>query len=243
MRASAFFLVCLSASVGMAQQPMHPQDGGAREVLESIVIPPIPNAPFTATLATEWARPMAEGGSVTIANTRHIARDSSGRVYQERWLLVPKGGEMKSRMNAIQIADPNSHTLYSCMTFRKACDLTTYRPAASDEEPQTPQARPGPGVENLGAKNMFGVDLVGTRQTTTIKTGAVGNDRPIEIVLEYWHSQRLGINLESVRSDPRIGKQTFTVTELESVEPEPALFSLPEGYQVVDRQSNPPATW
>jgi hypothetical protein len=243
----AVLVVACVDSLAMAQQQVRPQDGGTREVLESIFIPPIPNAPFTATLETEWARPLADGGTYTVANTRRIVRDSAGRVYQERWLLVPKGGQVKSRMNAIQIEDPNNHTLYTCMTFKKACDLTAYRPSQpfeSEGEPQTPHNRyPGLTVESLGMKNLFGVDTVGTRQTTTIKTGAVGNDRPIQIVLEFWHSPRLGFNLESVRSDPRIGKQTFTITELESVEPDPALFSVPEGYQVVDQQSNPPMTW
>ena len=51
--------------------PGHPQtgqDGGNREVLESIVIPPIPNAPFFATLATESVKYSADGGSMTFVN-------------------------------------------------------------------------------------------------------------------------------------------------------------------------------
>ena len=51
------------------------RDGGVREVLESIGILPIPNAPFTATLATEWVRYTAEGATITLVNERHIARD------------------------------------------------------------------------------------------------------------------------------------------------------------------------
>ena len=115
----------------MAQQQVQPptrpgraQDGGTREVLESIVIPPLANAPFSATLATEWARPMADGGTYTLANKRRIVRDSAGRIYEERWLLVPKGSDVKSSKNFIQIADPNNHTLYTCNTFKKICDLT-----------------------------------------------------------------------------------------------------------------------
>src|ERR1700756_1236885 len=68
------------------------RDGGVREVLESIVIPPLPNAPFTATLDTEWVRYAGEGATITLVNERHIARDRNGRVYQERWYLVPKNG-------------------------------------------------------------------------------------------------------------------------------------------------------
>jgi hypothetical protein len=242
--------------IGMAQQQVQPptrparsQDGGTREVLESIVIPPLANAPFSGTLATEWARPMADGGTYTLANKRRIVRDSAGRIYEERWMLVPKGSNVESSMNFIQIADPNNHTLYTCDTSKKICDLTQYRPPQSatfegDETPPHPfQTKDASQtVDDLGMKNLLGVDTVGTRQTTTVKSGVVGNDRPFKIVLEFWHSPRLGFNLQSIRSDPRLGTQTFTITELETTEPDPHLFTIPEGYQVVDQQTNPPVS-
>ena len=60
---------------------------------------------------------MADGGSYTLTNRRRIARDSAGRIYEERWLLVPKGSDIKSSMNFIQIADPVNRTLYTCSIF------------------------------------------------------------------------------------------------------------------------------
>jgi hypothetical protein len=258
MRALAAFLLslmCMACTVQaqvQVQPPTRPpqaQDGGTREVLESIAIPPLANAPFSGNLVTEWTRPMADGGSYTLTNHRRIARDSAGRIYEERWLLVPKGSDIKSSMNFIQIADPINRTLYTCSIFHKKCDLSAYRPPASaafEDEPPPPPGRSKDGahtVENLGARNLFGLDTIGTRQTTTIPQGTVGNDRPIQIVLEFWHSPRLGFNLESLRSDPRLGTQKFTITELDTVDPDPQLFTVPEGYQVVDQQTNPPVAW
>ena len=98
-------------------------DGGNREVLESIVIPPIPNAPFFATLATEAVKYSADGATMTFVNERHIGRDRRGRIYEERWLLVPKGSGIKSEMNWIQIADAKEHTLYNCSPQRHVCEL------------------------------------------------------------------------------------------------------------------------
>ena len=37
-------------------------DGGTRETLESIFIPPKLNAPFSLTLETEWIHPLPHGG-------------------------------------------------------------------------------------------------------------------------------------------------------------------------------------
>ena len=70
-------------------QQFFAQYGGTREVLESIVIPPKAQAPFSLLLQTEWVKTLSDGGTITSVNERHIARDSKGRIYQERWFLVP----------------------------------------------------------------------------------------------------------------------------------------------------------
>src|ERR1700675_3307398 len=68
-----------------------------------------------------------------------------------------------------------------------------------------------------------------------------GNDRKVTIEREFWYSPKLGINLIAKRSDPRIGTQTFTATNLILSEPDPKLFELPDGFKVIDRrQSLPP---
>ena len=57
---------------------------------------------------------------------------------------------------------------------------------------------------------------------------------------EFWHSPKLGFNLLSKRSDPRIGTQTFTAIDLILSEPDPKLFDLPEGFKIVDRRQTAP---
>src|SRR5579859_1685190 len=80
-----------SAQEAQRQQPIRRADGGASGAMESIFVSPKAGAPFRLTLHTEWTRPMANGGIFTLTNDRLIARDSRGRIYQERWTLVPKG--------------------------------------------------------------------------------------------------------------------------------------------------------
>ena len=94
--------------------------------MESIFIPPKAGAPFSLTLDTEWSRPMSGGGTFTLANERHIVRDSKGRIYQERWGLVPKGGKDKSVMGVFQVTDPELHTWFNCNPWTKVCDLYRY---------------------------------------------------------------------------------------------------------------------
>ena len=231
--------------------PRHPQpaqDGGIREVLESIVIPPIPHAPFFATLATEAVKYAADGASMTFVNQRHIARNADGRIYEERWYLVPKGSNVKSSMNWIQIADPKQHTLYNCSPQRHICDLLVYNPesdlsAASLRKGSTHPLENGEGSdvwEDLGTRNILGIETKGVRETTVTNVGVLGNDQPLNSMSEYWHSQQLGLNLLSIRSSPYFGKQTFTITEISTGDPDAQLFQLPAGYTVNDQRKNAP---
>ena len=66
------------------QDEVQVQDGGTRQVPESIAVPPMVNAPFTARLRTEWVRRLADGWTMTVANDRRMARDTNGRIYRER---------------------------------------------------------------------------------------------------------------------------------------------------------------
>jgi hypothetical protein len=234
-----------------AEEQLYAEDGGARgDTLESIVVPPKAKAPFTLMLETEWDRGLADGGTITTQNKRRIARDAEGRIYMERWLLVPKDGKRQSQMTAIQISDPLTHTLYSCFPHdaNKRCQLVTYTPSVATvfnfNGPGTGPHADGSGDTvrlDLGKQLFSGVETIGTRVIEHYNPGTFGNDRVMTIEREYWFSSQLGFNLLSKRSDPRIGTQTFTVTNLILADPDPALFQLPEGFTVVDeRRTSPP---
>lgn len=226
------------------QDEVQVQDGGTRQVLESIAVPPMVNAPFTARLRTEWVRRLADGWTMTVANDRRMARDTNGRIYRERWILVPKNEKQRSEMNAIQISDPEKHTLYTCwMNGRQVCDLWVYTPAAGTVyKPEVNANGPlpeGEGYvvhEELGHRFILGVDTAGAKESTTIPPGVHGNDQKMVMTREYWYSPQLGIDPLSKRFDPRFGTQTFTITDLSLAEPDSKLFELPEGFKIVDQR-------
>lgn len=222
------------------------QDGGARGRMESIFIPPKPGNPFSLKLATEWSRPMGGGGMLTLVNERRIARDGRGRIYQERWILVPKGGTVKSTMDVFQITDPEQHTWYNCSTMSRVCELLAYH--LTTEQTYLPPIREtgslpgGQGThshEDLGTERIEGVETHGYRETQTINTGVMGNDTPMVTRHEFWYAQDLGINLQSTVDSPMNGRQVFQIRELTLGEPDQTLFLVPEDYKVVDRRSEP----
>ena len=219
-------------------------DGLVRETIDSIVIPPMTSAPFTAMLDTEWVKYMSDGGTMTLINRRRIARDGKGRIYEERWMLVPKSGKFKSSMSAIQIADPRTHVVYTCMMDgRHICTGSEYNDKAvaakvirGSRSMQLPNNEGFVNHEDLGNGSLEGVDTVGTRTTTTYNAGVLGNDDPFEIQRETWYSPQLGINLLSKIADPRSGTQTFTISEITVGEPDAKLFELPDGFHAVDQR-------
>ena len=220
-------------------------DGGAGGRMESIFIPPKAGAPFSLTLSTEWSRPLGSGGTFTLVNERPIVRDSKGRIYQERWILVPKGGAIKSHMDVFQIADPEQHIWYNCFTATKVCNLYIYHMTTQDKfEPAIGSSGllpNGDGFrqhEDLGLSSTQGVDTHGYRETVTVNTGVMGNDKPMISTREFWYSPHLAVNLISIVDNPQSGKQVFTVKELSTSEPEPSFFEVPADYKVVDHRND-----
>ena len=217
-------------------------DGGGEEVLQSIFVPFIAHAPFSLTLTAEWSRPMNNGGTFTTANSRPIKRDSVGRIYQERWLMSPKGSKIPSQMSWIQIADPVTHTIYQCSARQKICELDTMRDSVTLRfDPSRIKSGPlgDKGTrthEDLGAQYFAGMPVREYKDTTTLNPGVMGNDMPMTTVRQYRFSAELGLNLSSIVEAPQIGRQTFAVTEISTSEPDPSFFQPPHGYKVVDHR-------
>ncbi|MDQ3011508.1 MAG: energy transducer TonB [Acidobacteriota bacterium] len=87
-------------------------------------------------------------------------------------------------------------------------------------------------TESLGKQTIEGIEAEGKRTTTTIPAGAIGNERPIEMVNETWYSPELQTTIMNKRSDPRIGETTFRLTNIHRGEPEASLFQVPSDYTI-----------
>ena len=89
-------------------------------------------------------------------------------------------------------------------------------------------------TEDLGSKTMEGIIVNGVRTTRTIPSGEIGNEKPISIVTEVWTSPDLKTVVYSKRSDPRMGEQTFQLTNIVRAEPDASLFTVPVDFKIVD---------
>jgi hypothetical protein len=109
---------------------------------------------------------------------------------------------------------------------------------ADDQGKAGPEALGKATTEDLGAQTMEGIEVTGVRTTRTIPAGAIGNDRPLSIVTEVWTSPDLKTIVYSKRTDPRMGEQTFQLTNIVRVEPEASLFTVPSDFKIVEGPQN-----
>ncbi len=89
-----------------------------------------------------------------------------------------------------------------------------------------------PKIESLGKQMFDGVEAEGTRETTTIAAGEIGNELPINITFERWYSPELQVVVMSKHTDPRVGENTYRLTGINRSEPSRTLFELPSDYTI-----------
>ncbi len=86
--------------------------------------------------------------------------------------------------------------------------------------------------EDLGQQTIEGVIATGTRTTTTIPAGSIGNEQPIVIVSEQWFSSDLQVLIMTKHSDPRMGETSYRLSNVVQTEPARSLFEVPGDYKI-----------
>lgn len=238
------------------------------EIIDSITIPAVTNAPFQGTVTLKWTRHLADGSTLIVGNHRLVVRDSQGDIYQERRTMVPDGSTEEPRIRWIEISNPVKHTKYFCNAALTQCTLRSYyaiaHPVSGSKAPgnrnangaatstnaaniqapgrisppANPASNPNLVHTDLGARSIEGLDAVGTRESVTIPPGAMGNTAPLERSKEFWYSPQLDLNLRVLRVDPLHGEQSFQVTDLTLQEPDPQRFVLPANCKIIDLRRN-----
>jgi hypothetical protein len=214
---------------------------GVRETFEAKVVK---GAPYKAQAVTEVTQTLGDGNRIVRRTTTEIARDSAGRVRREVAIAAvgPLVGQDMPRH--VFIHDPVAGTVFVLEPDRR---IARRMPSFEEKVPHGGEG-PGPGrrfftrrvkgpdedgeTEPLGTQTIEGVEATGTRTTATIPAGAIGNERPIEVVSERWYSPELQAVVLSTRRDPRFGENTYRLTAIQRAEPDKSLFEVPADYTV-----------
>jgi hypothetical protein len=96
-----------------------------------------------------------------------------------------------------------------------------------------------PATENLGDQTIDGIHATGTRMTTTIPSGKMGNEKPIVVTSERWYSPELKATVMTKHNDPWAGELKIQFTNVNTSEPDASLFTVPSDYKVVHDKAGP----
>jgi hypothetical protein len=230
--------------------------------MQTITSGTVQGAPYSATITNESIQTLADGNRIVQTSTGTTARDSMGRTRRDAPTLPLIGNMSPADApHLVFILDPVAQTSYTLNLADKTAfkgpsmmHLTTMEPVGAGLAIRVKGAS-GPvtsglaqtvtisrsivsdesgkaQTEDLGSQTMEGVLVNGTRTTSTIPAGQVGNDKAISIVTEVWTSPELKTVIYSKRSDPRMGDQTFKLTNIVRSEPDPSLFTIPADFKI-----------
>jgi len=142
-------------------------------------------------------------------------------------------------------------TTVEAQTKEKIEAVARVREVLPDPPPPPPPAPTGERVaiertaagstsrEELGTQNIEGVPATGSRTTTTIPAGAIGNLQPIKAVVEQWFSSDLGVLVMTKHSDPRVGETVYRLQSIVRAEPDRSLFTVPPDYTLKESGIRP----
>jgi hypothetical protein len=212
-------------------------DGFKLLSVESMAAGKVKGRPLSAREERHTLQVLGDGTQMENTETDKFYRDDVGRTRLEGqnghvFIVDPvqgvtaeiaPGGGSKVHMTSSQSYDSakdGSHALKTKGVEMK--EVKTKSPGT--ESASAGQERTD---EDLGYQLVNGVTAHGTRSTTVIPAGEIGNNRPIRIVSERWYSDELQMNVKTIHSDPRFGETTYQLSDIVQGMPDPALFKVP----------------
>jgi hypothetical protein len=222
---------------------------------------PVTGAPYTAQAVTETTQTLSDGNRISQTTQGLVARDSEGRTRREQ-TMPPLPGAQGDSMKLVFINDPVAQVNYVLHSDRTADKMPLMkgsmalpaggftmvtRSAVTDATAGAVTAAVTTNVvgrtkivsidskatmESLGQQTIEGVQAEGTRTTSVIPAGAIGNEQDIKLVSETWYSNDLQTTISSTHTDPRMGTTTYRLTNIQRAEPSPDLFQAPSDYTV-----------
>ncbi len=243
---------------------MQALDAGSRG--GGVRITPVPpgelGKPFSATITTHTSQSYVDGTNVNSTTTVVQYRDAEGRTRIESDTPNDKTITIRDPVaRTVYILDSATKVAIQRPMAGIPVPVGTLLPASGGAANPVPGGRGGRGarggsmtasgadavmenakrnpnntVDDLGTMTVNGVPARGTRITTVIPVGAIGNDREFRSIDERWYSPDLNMLVKSVSTDPRFGTTTHEMTNISRVNPDRSMFEVPADYKIVSNQ-------
>ena len=209
----------------------------------------IANSPYTAEYKITHVQVLADGTTLTRETTEVKALDSQGRRMNATTITSEAGD--RATITHVMVYDPVARTQAMWKSPGTRATVTplpapgaahgcSTMPADQDAVHVVSPSHSTSTTESLGTASIQGVDARGRLTTTTTPAGAVGNDAPLVMKHEVWTAVTAGLNgliVRAITDNPRSGKSTTELTNLNQSDPDPATFQPPDGYEIVTRDA------
>lgn len=221
----------------------------------------VKGAPFSAEAVTETTRTLSDGNRIVRSTTKKIYRDSEGRTRREEsagsfgpWMIADEQRQRIFINDPVAgthfVLDPKNRTAGNAWIGmpsegaegnRHIVRINRSEQGMKTEVIDLNKKKESNGMdertESLGKQNVEGVEAEGTRTVNTIPAGAIGNERPIEIVSEQWYSPELQVVVKHRHFDPRMGESLYRLTNINRADQPAHLFQVPSDYTIKDRSN------
>jgi len=209
---------------------------------------PVVGLPFTADESVRTVQHLANGMSLNHQMKGHLYRSADG-VDRIETTVDSTDPAKPGSTTMVYIVDRAKHTATLLNSTLKTATVTRLPPNATVAvsflaQPRTPGAASTQALKpeditttDLGKRTQEMMPLVGRRVTGTIPAGKVGNDQPILITTDVWFAPQLKLIVNQVEQNPLVGERIVELTNIRSVEPDPKLFEIPDGYTVKQQAS------
>jgi len=228
-----------SVSIAQNERTLPPDYRGVNVQPGGIFVTPVSGAPFSATVDIISRQKLGDGTTNIRTTIAHVARDSSGRIYNERRQMVSTGFTGQPPLLSSHIYDPGTHVSTLLNPYTRVARQFVLKQVQVPSPDYVPVLGPHAGAqlakeEQLGEQAIGNTELRGVRKTWTVPATASGTGAPLSIIDEYWYSPDLSVYLIIKHDDPRTGEQIVAVTEVDRREPDASRFIVPAGFKVVD---------
>src|ERR1700722_5216330 len=231
------FASLLFAHVSFAQETTTqtpPQYHGVQTHVDGVFVTPVANVPLTAVVELTSTQTLGDGTPLSKKTFNDIARDSQGRIYNERRSMLPETSNATPVILSMHIFDPTTKLNTFMDPETHLARQSVFERPAAERGAVVPVSRPGFQVQDLGTQSMENVVVRGTKTSRTISGSATGTGKAVTVTDEIWYSEELHLNMLVKHNDPRTGEQTVTITKVERSEPPAETFEIPADYKLLD---------
>lgn len=204
----------------------------AAAAASSQTVPPLPTMPaLSADLEVERTLRSVDGNTVIQRASGHFYRDDQRRTRLE-W------------GDHVTIFDPVARTTMSLNLKKRTARVTDLANKPIDRRAGGVVDDETPGGSDLGVQTIEGYQATGKEYVSvTPVTTQLGNTQPIKRVSRLWYSAQLTIPLVTIMDDPFTGQVKTAYRNLRvGANPDPRLFTVPEGFTVINSTWEPPRT-